>query len=72
MYRGIQRRNNPVKLQDPRPVERLQDHTHTGDAGKDGFSVLSRANPLREGTPPPVAGQDPMGNHQGPDMSFEQ
>lgn len=69
---NVERRNNPVKLVDRRPVQVETDRVTTGDAAQDGYTVLSRASPDRQGTPPPVAGQDPIGNHQGPDNSFEQ
>jgi len=69
---GDEGRLNPVKLIDPRPIPRLEDRVTTGDAGRDGYSVLSRASPGRQGRPPPVKGQDPHGNHQGPAMDFEQ
>jgi hypothetical protein len=67
LYRPDQR-VNPVRLQDPRPVERQQDLGCTGDAGKDGYSVLVRSRP---GDPPGLTnGQEH--NHQSPSWSWEQ
>lgn len=71
-YFGSARRNQPVKLADPHPVA---DHGRTsmesGNAGLDGFTVLSRANPEAQGCPPSVEGVvGPV--YQGPDQSFEQ
>jgi hypothetical protein len=69
---GTERRNNPVRLLDRRPQPSPEERVSTGNALQDGFTVLSRSAPDRQGTPPPVAGQSPFGNHQGPDDSFEQ
>ncbi len=64
------KRNDPIQLSDPHPGERYFDDT-TGNAGCDGFTRLSRADPARAGSPPPVAGTvGPV--YQGPDDSFEQ
>jgi hypothetical protein len=65
------RRNQPVKLNDPHPIEKFDDAVHTGSPAHDGFTRLSRASPRRQGDPPPVSGAigpAPM----GPDTSFEQ
>lgn len=64
------KRNDPVRLSDPHPLTPSSDIT-TGDAGRDGYSVLSRADPDRAGSPPPVKGNEGPA-HQGPDQSFEQ
>lgn len=64
------KRNGNWLLDDPHPVP-FVDSEVTGDAGKDGFTVLSRAERDREGAPPSVPGiKGPC--HQGPDNSFEQ
>jgi hypothetical protein len=68
---GRERRNDPVRLADPHPIKDYGDDYCTGNAGRDGFTVLSRANPQAQGSPPPVAGSlGPV--FQGPDQSFEQ
>lgn len=65
-------RNDPVRLVDPRPIADYGTHNlESGDAGLDGFTILSRAQPDRQGAPPPVAGV--IGpSYRGPDQSFEQ
>ena len=64
-------RNDPVRLVDPRPINDYGNDVEKGDAGKDGYTVLSRANPQAQGSPPPVNGA--IGSaYQGPDQSFEQ
>ncbi len=69
---GRERRNDPVKLVDPRPIPDYGTHDLTsGNAGVDGYSVLSRANPQAQGSPPPVKGTEGFA-YQGPDQSFEQ
>lgn len=69
---GRNGRNQPIRLEDPRPVaDRGRTSIESGNAGLDGFSVLSRANPDAQGNPPPVKGVvGPV--CQGPDESFEQ
>lgn len=65
------RRNQPVRLavENPRPV--YEDDQFSGNGFRDGYTRLSRADPHRQGSPPPVKGtQGPM--PQGPDDSFEQ
>ncbi len=70
LFFGSNRRNDPVRLEDPRPVERTQ-RLDSGDAGRDGYTVLSRADANAQGNPPPVNGVvGPV--YRGPDMSFEQ
>jgi hypothetical protein len=69
LFFGMTRRNVPVRLTDPHPVADYGNDVCSGDAGRDGFTVLSRANPSSQGDPPMVAdGRVP----QGPDQSFEQ
>jgi hypothetical protein len=72
LFFGTARRNDPLKLVDPRPIADYgTNDLTTGDAGKDGYTVLSRARPDAQGNPPPVSGQ--IGpSYRGPDQSFEQ
>ena len=71
LFFGRCSRNDPIKLVDPHPVKDLGDDCCTGNAGLDGFSVLSRAYPSAQGSPPPVDGV--IGpTYRGPDSSFEQ
>jgi hypothetical protein len=49
------RRNQPVKLNDPRPVDRDYDSA-SGNAGRDGYSRLSQAD-RETGHRPPVGGE---------------
>lgn len=71
LFFGNAKRNDPVKLVDPHPVKDYGDDVCKGNAGLDGFTVLSKADPNRQGSPPPVAGTvGPV--YQGPDQSFEQ
>lgn len=68
---NARKRNDPVKLVEKHPHHDMGDDVHTGNAMLDGFSLLSKADPDRQGSPPPVEGQDgPC--YQGPDQSFEQ
>lgn len=71
-FGGPARRNQPLKLIDKHPVTDYGTKSlESGNAGLDGFTVLSRANPDAQGNPPRVAGTDgPV--YQGPDQSFEQ
>jgi hypothetical protein len=71
MFFGTAKRNDPVRINDPRPLPVYDDGQHTGDAGKDGYTVLSRASPNAQGSPPTVP--NVIGPaYQGPDQSFEQ
>ena len=65
---GGGRRNAPYRLTEQHPVERKQSND-TGDAGKDGYSVLARASVEAQGCRP-VVGGEPV--YEGPDQSFEQ
>jgi hypothetical protein len=69
---GGGRRNDPVRLENPRPVESHgRSSIESGNAGLDGYTVLSRADPCAQGNPPAVKGT--VGpTYRGPDMSFEQ
>jgi hypothetical protein len=71
IFTGDARRNDPIKLQDPHPIHTYNDAVHSGNAGLDGFTVLSRARPDRQGRPPPVAGQEGPA-YMGPAEDFEQ
>lgn len=66
------RRNDPIKLEDPRPLPRYTSQEEaTGEAAADGYTVLSRARPTNQGSPPPVAGV--VGpTYRGPAFDFEQ
>ena len=69
---GHPRRNDPVELVDPHPIENYgtADY-HSGKPFQDGYTLLSRADPNRAGEPPPVKGT--VGAiPRGPDESFEQ
>jgi hypothetical protein len=67
----IEQRNDPIRLTDPRPIPVYDDNVHTGDTGKDGYTLLSRADPNRQGSPPAVEGTEGY-VYRGPDQSFEQ
>lgn len=70
-FGGSAKRNDPIKLVDPRPLNNYGDDVQSGNAGRDGFTVLSRASPHAEGNPPSVPGViGPV--YSGPDTSFEQ
>jgi hypothetical protein len=71
LFFGNAKRNDPLKLEDPHPVTDYGDSIQTGDAGKDGFTVLSKASAQAQGSPPPVSGTIGPA-YQGPDSSFEQ
>lgn len=72
MFFGTSRRNDPIRLEDPRPITDYgTKDIDSGDAGRDGYTVLSRADPNAQGNPPPVKGT--LGRaYWGPDQSFEQ
>jgi hypothetical protein len=72
MFFGRATRADPVKLEDPRPLTDYGTHDlESGNAGLDGYTVLSKASPTAQGSPPPVAGAIGPA-YQGPDSSFEQ
>ena len=71
LFLGTAKRNQPVKLSNPHPVTDTMDKMDTGDAGKDGYTVLTRADPNSAGYLPRVKGEEgPV--YWGPDNSFEQ
>ena len=55
VFLGSARRNDGIKLADPHPVPRYADSVHSGNAGLDGYTLLSRADPTRQGQAPFVA-----------------
>ena len=66
------RRNQPVKLDDPHPIPDYGTRDlESGDAGCDGYTVLSKADPNAQGNPPMVRGAEGF-DYLGPDQSFEQ
>jgi hypothetical protein len=71
MFFGTQKRNDPVKLVDPRPLTDYGNDVEKGDACLDGFTVLSKASATSQGSSPPVKGVVGPA-YQGPDQSFEQ
>ena len=70
IFFGSNRRNDPVELEVTNPLERYAP-AETGNAGIDGYSVISRARSNAQGNPPPVKGVVGPA-YQGPDQSFEQ
>jgi hypothetical protein len=66
------KRNDPIKLVDPNPIPDYGTHDlDSGDAGKDGYTVLSRAQPNAQGVAPPVPGV--VGpTYMGPAADWEQ
>lgn len=71
MFLGNVRRNVPIRLQDPHPIHKLDDAVHSGNAGLDGFTVLSRAEPDRQGRAPAVDGSYGP-EYMGPAEDWEQ
>jgi hypothetical protein len=69
-FLGRDTRNRGYQLKDPRPIKRFTDDICSGDAGKDGFTCLSKASPTYAGDPPPIGGHRRA--RSGPDQSFEQ
>lgn len=65
------RRNVNQRAVDQHPIATFDDATHSGDAGKDGFEVLAKANPRFAGERPFVEGTEGLVS-RGPDQSFEQ
>ena len=72
LFFGSARRNDPIKLEDPHPIADYGTKAlESGNAGLDGFTALSKANPNAQGNPPPVKGS--LGPaYQGPSQDFEQ
>lgn len=69
-YGGV-KRNDPTRLIPTNPRPKFAERCDTGNAGADGYTVISRADPNYAGRLPPVPGTDGQ-THQGPDNSFEQ
>jgi hypothetical protein len=72
LFFGSNRRNDPIKMENPHPVTDYgTKDEQSGNAGLDGFTCLSRADPNAQGNPPSVKGViGPV--YRGPDQSFEQ
>jgi hypothetical protein len=70
-FGGTSKRNQRLLLEDPHPVTDYgTKDEESGNAGLDGFTVLSKANPNDQGNPPPVKGVvRPI--YSGPDMAFD-
>jgi hypothetical protein len=64
-------RNGNYKLIDQHPIEKYDDAVHSGNVLQDGFEVMAKADPQREGDRPDVRGTEyPL--CRGYDRSFEQ
>jgi hypothetical protein len=72
LFFGSDKRNDPIRIEDPRPIATFgSDSFQEQDAGLCGYSVLSRADPNYQGSPPPVNGV--LGRAMwGPNRSFEE
>lgn len=68
---AMQGRNVNTKLKDPHPVRRYPDCQHSGNAGLDGYTRISRADPTNQGRErlPPGAIEYVS---RGPSEDFEQ
>jgi hypothetical protein len=72
MFLGVVRRNDPIKLVDPHPIPDYgTKDCCTGDAGRDGYTVLSRAHPTAQGIAPLAPGAIGQA-YQGPAQDWEQ
>jgi hypothetical protein len=71
IFFGRSTRNDPIKLVDPHPIKEYGDDVCTGNAGRDGFTVLSRARADAQGIAPPVNGVVGQ-SYQGPSSDWEQ
>jgi hypothetical protein len=71
VFLGSHRRNDPIKLEDPHPIHNYGDPTHSGNAGLDGYSLLSRADPANQGRAPAVKGSEGPA-YMGPAEDWEQ
>lgn len=65
---GEAKRNQPVDLEPANPLPPNKHRSDCGDAGLDGYSVLSRANPVT-GVRPAIDG---VPQYDGPNMEQEQ
>lgn len=70
LFFGSASRNDPIKLTPGHPPQRFY-QLETGNAGLDGYSVLTKADPERAGRLPPASGTEGQ-TYRGPDQSFEQ
>lgn len=69
LFFGTATRNDPIKLEDPHPINKYADPQHSGNAGLDGFTVLARARPGKPS--PPTGGQEGLA-YFGQDEAWEQ
>jgi hypothetical protein len=71
-FGGSGGRNDPIELVDPHPIPNYgTKDLCSGDAGKDGYTVLSQAQPNAQGRAPSVPGV--VGRvFQGPANDWEQ
>lgn len=65
---GEAKRNQPVDLKPANPLPPNKHRADSGDAGLDGYTVLSRANPVT-GVRPPTGGHP---DYWGPNEAQEQ
>lgn len=72
LWFGSAKRNGNFRLEDPHPIPDYgTSDEHSGKPFQDGYTLLSRANPDRQGSPPNVTGTiGPCYQHGGD--SFEQ
>lgn len=71
LFLGMVRRNENFVLENPRPHPRYEDNVFTGTPRRDGYTLLSRADPHRQGSPPDVKGTIGL-TFRGPSQDFEQ
>ena len=70
-FLGSNKRNDPIRVDDPHPINRYEDPQHTGSPAHDGYVLMSRANPKAQGRAPHVDGViGPV--YRGPSEDFEQ
>lgn len=67
-FYGEPKRNEPVAVPAANPLPDNAKSSDTGDAGRDGYSVLSRAD-RNSGVRSPIGGHR---THPGPNMTQEQ
>ncbi len=61
---GYARRNEPVRLPPANPLPSNKLSSNTGDAGQDGYTVLSRADRISGERPPTGGDPEYWGPHQ--------
>lgn len=67
-FYGEPKRNEPVAVRPANPLPDNAKSSDTGNAGRDGYTVLSRANPYTKVRPSISGHPEPL----GPDMAQEQ